>query len=64
MCPITNKVIRTFHRCKTNRPVFGDMHFVTEDLCILRVNGVHVAYRASRGEAIAAIKKLIRSLKG
>lgn len=62
MCPITKKVVRTFRRCVTTKPVYGDMHLVCGDQGILRVEGKAVTYK--KGEAMLAIQTLINLLKG
>lgn len=62
MCPITRKVVRTYRRALTDKPVIGDMHLVLGDMGVLRVEGHHVTYR--KGQATAAVLRLIQLLKG
>ena len=62
MCPITKKVVRTYRRLLTDKPIHGDMHLLLGNTAVLRVEGHHVIYR--KGEATTAILKLINLLKG
>lgn len=62
MCPITKKVVRTYRRHLTDKPVHGDMHLRLGNAAVLRVDGQYVTYH--KGEATTAILKLINLLKG